>query len=144
MDNGTEFDNSTINALFLDKGIIPIYNTPGDSASNGIAERANLTFLNDCRTLLQLSNIPPSYWFHAVEYSTFMRNTLFNSSIKDSARAKTGLAGLDTSTILPFGQYVIVHNHNTKSMLEARGLRGYALRPSKKSYDHIIYVPSKI
>lgn len=134
MDNGTEYNNSILQDLFIEKGIICIFNTPADSASNGVAKKANLTFLNNCKTLLQLSNFPASYWFHAVEYSTLIRNAFFNSSIEKSAIAKASAAGLDASTILPFGQEAVVHNHNTDSKLEEHGLSGYALCSSKSSH----------
>ncbi|CCD25831.2 integrase catalytic domain-containing protein NDAI_0G00550 [Naumovozyma dairenensis CBS 421] len=51
MDRGSEYTSTMVRDYFKVKGIIPIYTTVGDSSSNGIAERANLTFLNDCRTL---------------------------------------------------------------------------------------------
>ena len=52
MNRGSQFTNDQITKLFEDKGINLIYTTAGDSRTNGVAERFNLTFLNDCRTLL--------------------------------------------------------------------------------------------
>lgn len=139
MDRGSEFTNDQITKLLEDKGINPIYTTAGDSRANGVAERFNLTFLNDCRTLLQATNLPNSTWFYAVQFATLMRNAFFNSSIKTSSRAKAGLAGLDVSTILPFGQEVIIHKGSTTSKLSPRGDDGLALCPSTVSHGYLIY-----
>lgn len=68
-----------------------------------------------------------------------MRNVFFNSSIKTSSRAKAGLAGLDVSTILPFGQEVIIHKGSTTSKLSPRGDDGLALCPSTVSHGYLIY-----
>lgn len=142
MDRGSEYTNSDIRELFQEHGIIPIYSSTTDSSSNGIAERSNLTFLNDCRTLLNATHLSNNLWFHAVEFATIMRNAFINSTNKISPRGKAGLAGLDASTILPFGQEVVVHNHKVKNKLHPRGITGYALSPSKESHGYLIYIPS--
>ena len=142
MDRGSEFTNSDMRDFFQNHGIIPIYTTTADSSANGVAESSNLTFLNDCRTLLSSTNLPNSLWFHAVEFATMMRNAFVNSTNKFSPRGKAGLAGLDASTILPFGQEVVVHQHSVKNKLRPRGVTGYALSPSKESHGYLIYLPS--
>ncbi|CCD23648.1 uncharacterized protein NDAI_0B06160 [Naumovozyma dairenensis CBS 421] len=142
MDRGSEYTNKLVRDYFKDKGILPIYTTVGDSSSNGIAERANLTFLNDCRTLLSSSKLPANLWFYAVDFATLMRNAFINSSTNSSARAKAGLAGLDARTILPFGQEVMVHDYNQVSKLKPRGITGFALTPSKESHGYLIFIPS--
>lgn len=142
MDRGSEYTNTEMQMFFQKHGIIPIYSSTTDSSSNGVAERSNLTFLNDCRTLLVSSHLPNSLWFNAVEFATLMRNAFINSTNKMSPRGKAGLAGLDASTILPFGQEVVVHNHKVKNKLHPRGITGYALSPSKESHGYLIYLPS--
>ncbi|CCD25836.2 integrase catalytic domain-containing protein NDAI_0G00600 [Naumovozyma dairenensis CBS 421] len=142
MDRGSEYTSTMVRDYFKDKGIIPIYTTVGDSSSNGIAERANLTFLNDCRTLLSSSNLPASLWFYAVDFATLRRNAFINSSTNSSARAKAGLAGLDARTILPFGQEVMIHDYTQTSKLKSRGITGFALTPSKESHGYLIFVPA--
>ena len=142
MDRGSEYTNSDMQELYQKHGIIPIYSSTADSSSNGIAERSNLTFLNDCRTLLVSSHLPNSLWFNAVEFATLMRNAFINSTNKISPRGKAGLAGLDASTILPFGQELVVHNHKVKNKLHPRGITGYALSPSKESHGYLIYIPT--
>ena len=120
----------------------PCYTTTADSRAHGIAERLNRTLLDDCRTQLQCSGLPNHLWFSAVEFSTIVRNSLASPKSKKSARQHAGLAGLDISTLLPFGQPVIVNNHNPDSKIHPRGITGYALHPSRNSYGYIIYLPS--
>lgn len=141
MDQGTEFTNRTITQFFHDNGIITRFTTVGDSRSNGVAERTNLLLLNDCRTLLTSVKLPDDLWFYAIKFATLMRNSIVTSSTKESPRAKAGLTGLDISTVLPFGQPVIVNKPKTSSKLHSRGWKGYALCPSSVSFGYIIYVP---
>lgn len=112
------------------------------SRANGVAERLNSTLLNDCRTLLRSSGLSLHLRFHAVQFSTLMRNSLITSTTGTSSRAKAGLAGLDVSTILPFGQRVMV-NLTPTNKLQPRGLVGFALNPSTESHGYLIYIPSK-
>ena len=78
MNHGSEYTNSDMLKFFQEHGIIPIYSSTSDSSYNGVAERSNLTFLNDCRTLLIASHLPNSLWFNAVEFETLMRNAFIN------------------------------------------------------------------
>lgn len=142
MDQGSEYTNHVIRKFFKEQGIIPCYTSVGDSKANGIAERLNYLLLNDCRTLLKSSGLSLHLWFYAVQFSTLMRNSVITSSIGTSSRAKAGLAGLDVSTILPFGQRVMV-NRTPINKLQPRGILGFALTPSTESHGYLIYIPSK-
>lgn len=141
-DHGREYDNQLIQTYLKENGIQCIFNSVADSASNGVAERANLTLLNDCRTLLTSAKLPNHLWFYAIQFSTIIRNSVFNTTIQNSPRVKAGLPGLDVKTILPFGQPVIVHLTKTTSKLQYRGEPGFALTPSDRSYGYLIYLPS--
>ncbi|EDO17438.1 Tkp1 protein [Vanderwaltozyma polyspora DSM 70294] len=141
MDRGSEFTNAEIRHFFRENGIQPCYTSVGDSRAHGVAERLNRTLLDDCRTLLESSGLSPHLWFYSVEFATLIRNALLNTTYKTSARARAGLAGLDASTILPFGQHVITHDTNPIDKLHVRGHHGYALTPSKESHGYLIYVP---
>ena len=141
-DHGREYDNKLIQNYLQEKGIQCIFNSVADSASNGVSERANLTLLNDCRTLLTSSALPEYIWFYAIQFSTIIRNTVFNSVIQNSPRAQAGLPGLNVKTILPFGQPVIVHLTKTSSKLHFQGEPGIALTPSDQSYGYLIFITS--
>lgn len=132
--------NFSIKEFFRLNGIIRIYTTTGDSAANGVAERTNLVVLHDCRTLLQSSNLPKYLWFHAIQYFTIMRNACYNLVIKSTPIAHAGLAGLNITTVLLFGQPVIVHDPMVADKLNFRGLKGLTLPPSIESHGYLIFV----
>ena len=142
LDRGSEYTNDVVRSIFSKAGIIPSYTSTADSASHGIAESSNLTFLNDCRTLLASSGLPDKLWFEAVAFATLLRNSIINSTTKMSPRGKAGLCGIDASTILPFGHRVVIFKHKTISKLDERGVEGIALRPSDESHGYRIYIPS--
>lgn len=120
-DRGTEYTNQDVRNYLHEQGIQIIYTTAGDSPAHGVTERLNLTLLNDCRTLMLSAKLPEHLWYYAVQYSTLIRNSIYNLSMKDSPRSKVGLLGLDIKTILPFGQPVIVNLHKTPSKIHYRG-----------------------
>lgn len=141
-DRGTEYTNSSVRTFLQENGIKIVFTTTGDSQSHGVAERLNLTLLNDCRTLLKSTHLPLHLWFYAVQYATIIRNSVYNNQLNGSPRSKIGLLGLDVKTILPFGQPVIFHLTKTPSKLHYKGEQGYALVPSEESYGYYIYVSS--
>lgn len=109
-DHGSEYTNDLMTHYFDENGIQYIYTTVGDSRSHGVAERLNLTFLNDCRTLLKASQLPPHLWIFAVQLSAIIKNSVYNKRLGTSPRAIAGISGLDVTTILPFGQPAIIEN----------------------------------
>ncbi|BAO39299.1 transposon Ty2-F/Ty2-GR2 Gag-Pol polyprotein [Kluyveromyces marxianus DMKU3-1042] len=143
MDKGSEYLNTKVQKFLRERGIVSRETTVADSKANGAIERQHYTLLNDCRTFLRQANLRPRLWYHAVVYSTVMRNSLLNRSIGTSPRNRAGMSGLSFRDILPFGQPVIVHLPNPKSKLQARGVLGYALHPSTRSYGYIIVVGKK-
>lgn len=67
-----------------ENGIQIVYISTADSASNGVAERLNLTLLNDCRTLLKASHLPLHLGFHTIQYATLIRNCVYNNALQGS------------------------------------------------------------
>ena len=140
-DHGSEYNNKGMIEYLNYNGIQYLFTSVGDSRSHGVAERLNLTFLNDCRTLLKAANLPPHLWIYAVEFSAIIRNAIYNKRIDTSPQALAGLPALDVKTILPFGQPVIVHLSKTTSKLQYRGEQGFAICPSSHSRGYLIYLP---
>ena len=140
-DHGSEYNNKIMFQYLNESGIQYVFTTVGDSRAHGVAERLNLTFLNDCRTLLKASHLPPHLWIYAVQFSAIIRNAVYNKRIKTSPQALTGNSALDVTTILAFDQPVIVHLTTTPSKLHYRGEQGFALCPSQHSRGYHIYIP---
>lgn len=57
-DRGTEYTNKAVRTYRQEQGILIIYTSVAGSQSHSIAERLNLTLLNDCRTLLKTTHLP--------------------------------------------------------------------------------------
>lgn len=142
-DRGTEYTNSAVKTFLSENGIQIVYTDAGDSQAHGVAERLNLTLLNDCRTIMNSAKLPHHLWYYAVQYATIIRNSIYNNSMRDSPRSKVGLLGLDTKSLLPFGQPVIINLNKTASKLHVRGEKGFALIPDAESYGYLFYLPTK-
>lgn len=143
MDKGSEYTNQSIRSFLASEGIDTYYTSVGDSSSHGIAERLNLTLMNDCRTILENSKMPKHLWFHAVRAACNHRNSLFNPKLGTSSRSKIGLSPIRAQGLPRFGQPCMVHDHLAlKRKLKERSVPGYILRKSENSYGFLIYIPS--
>ena len=47
---------------------------PGTPQHNGVSERHNRTLLDMMRSMMSLTDLPPSFWGYALETSTFTLN----------------------------------------------------------------------
>lgn len=73
-DNGTEFVNNTLAALFSSRGIHLRLSCPYTSPHNGKAERVICTLNNIIRTMLIHAHMPTSYWVEALATATYLLN----------------------------------------------------------------------
>nr|GEV00973.1 ribonuclease H-like domain, reverse transcriptase, RNA-dependent DNA polymerase [Tanacetum cinerariifolium] len=64
-DNGTEFKNALMVALYGSKGIKREYSNARTSQQNGVAERKNRTLIEAARTMLADSKLPTVFWTEA-------------------------------------------------------------------------------
>ncbi len=72
-DKGTEYLNAELKTILEREGI-ELHTTSGyTSASNGVAERLNLTIMNDARAMLHSGKVSHNFWKEAVLYSVFVR-----------------------------------------------------------------------
>ena len=65
-DRGTEYTNKDVRTFLQEKGIQIIYTTAGDSPAHGVAERLNLTLLNDCYILMLSAKLLEHLWYYNV------------------------------------------------------------------------------
>ena len=138
----SEYTNKAVQIFLMKRGITPCYINSTDSRTDSVAERVNRALFDDCRTQLHCSGLPNHLWFSAVEFSTIIRNSLATSKNGKSARQRVGLGALDSFTLLPFGQPVIVNKHDPEAEVYPGGIPGYALYPSQNPDGYVIYLPS--
>ena len=55
-------------------GIVSHLTPPGTPQHNGVYERHNRTLLDMVRSMMSLTDLPPSFWGYALETATFTLN----------------------------------------------------------------------
>lgn len=142
MDHGSEYTSHEFSILVSSKGIIPMYVTVGSSRASEVAERLNLTLINNCRTLLRRRGLS-----HAVVTCCKICSDHVERYLQQFSGNFTQRQGwtqsLNASTVLPFRQLLIVNIPRARNKLEFCVETAYALDPSDKSHGFIVYVPKK-
>ena len=75
-DNGREFDNKPFWEFCKANSLSFRLSCPHTSSQNGKAERKIWTINNIIRTLLAHACLPPSFWNHALQITTYLLNIL--------------------------------------------------------------------
>ncbi|OWB81369.1 hypothetical protein B5S32_g5809 [[Candida] boidinii] len=144
-DNGGEFVNTDIKQIATDYGIELHTTTPHTPASNGNAERLNLTILNDVRTMLFAADLPSRFWVEASSYSVFLRNQMYNDRLKSSPNQFLGYNTLSAKHIHTFGcactMTILPYPSNEK--IDTRATVGIYLGYSPTTYGHKVFLPIK-
>lgn len=73
-DNGKEYCNSTLDALFKEHGIRRRLTVPHTPEQNGVAERRNRTLVEAARCMIIQSGLPASFWAEAISTANYIRN----------------------------------------------------------------------
>ena len=73
-DRGTEFLNKDLQYFLQDSGILQQTSAPYTPEQNGNAERFNRTLIEKVRAVLLESKLEKSFWPHAVEFCSYVRN----------------------------------------------------------------------
>lgn len=143
-DNGREYFNQEMEGYCKSKGIVQRCTSPYTPQSNGVAERFNLTLMNDTRTILQESGLDDKFWILAARYSTFVRNVLYRDSLGDSPYRAVHGTTPQFKDMHSFGAPVVVTDLTpSSSKLSARGLEGYYLGPSNLTFGSMVYLPKE-
>ena len=89
--------------------------------SNGVAERVNLTILNDVRWMLLSSSLPSYFWIEAANYSVHIRNHIYSDKLRSSPPIAVGYAPLDVSKVHEFGEKCYIADLPYGSKTDIRG-----------------------
>ncbi|TID28243.1 hypothetical protein CANINC_002604 [Pichia inconspicua] len=148
-DQGSEYlskaNRKTLNKYGITTHVTAVY-TP---TSNGVAERTNLTLMNDTRAMLFSSKLPTYFWWEAAEYAILLRDHMWNESLNDSPAGFLGYAPLDTHNLHEFGEICYVNlalpqignNLEGDSKLLSRAAVSIYLGPSELTFGHKIFIP---
>ena len=72
-DGGTEFDKSTMNRFYKEKGITAQISNPYYHEENGAAERDNRTKLEGVRSALETAQMNVKWWPEALMYNNYVQ-----------------------------------------------------------------------
>ena len=142
-DNGGEYTSNVFQDLLVERGIIFSPTTPRSPELNGVAERMNRTINDKARTMLIASGLPQSYWGHAVQAATHIKN-----------RCPTRFSGItpfqgyhgtipNVGHLRVFGCLAFANNNDpAKKKLDPRAHMGINIGYLTSGKGYKIYVPS--
>ncbi|KAK8555198.1 hypothetical protein V6N12_009351 [Hibiscus sabdariffa] len=81
-DRGGEYLSHEFDELLKECGIVSQLTPPGTPQWNGVSERRNRTSLDMVRSMMSHSDLPISFWGHALETATFTLNRVPSKSVQ--------------------------------------------------------------
>ncbi|KAK8652411.1 hypothetical protein V6N13_061429 [Hibiscus sabdariffa] len=81
-DRGGEYLSQDFDELLKQCGIVSQLTLPGTPQWNGVSERRNRTFLDMVRSMMSHSDLPISFWGHALETTAFTLNRVPSKSVQ--------------------------------------------------------------
>ncbi|KAK8562311.1 hypothetical protein V6N12_010395 [Hibiscus sabdariffa] len=81
-DQGGEYLSQDFDELLKECGIVSQLTPPGTPQWNGVSERRNQTFLDMVRSMMSHSDLPISFWGHALETTAFTLNCVPSKSVQ--------------------------------------------------------------
>ncbi|KAK8980508.1 hypothetical protein V6N11_081975 [Hibiscus sabdariffa] len=82
IDRGGEYLSQDFNELLKECGIVSQLTPPGTPQWNGVSERRNRTLLDMVRSMISHSDLPISFWGHALETAAFTLNHVPSKSVQ--------------------------------------------------------------
>lgn len=142
-DQGKEYLSERVREFLKQRGIETHTTSAYTPASNGVAERVNLTILNDVRAMLLSSKLPPFFWIEAAHYAVFFRNHMWNPKIKNSPAGELGYAPLDINRIYEFGEKCFVKILPEGSKTGPRAYTAIHMGYSDTTYGYRTFIPTE-
>lgn len=140
-DQGSEYLNQEVAKLLGGNGI-ELHLTSGYTpASNGVAERLNLTIMNDVRSMLIGAHLPSHFWPEAVYYSVMLRNNMWNSVLNNSPSGCLGIKPLNYKSLHIFGEKVFIKLLPEGAKTDERSVPGIYLGYSPVTFGSVYFVP---
>ncbi|KAK8593425.1 hypothetical protein V6N12_045507 [Hibiscus sabdariffa] len=81
-DRGGEYLSHEFDELLKECGIVSQLTPPGTPQWNGVSERRNRTLLDMVRSMMSHSDLPISFWGHALETAAFTLNCVPSKSVQ--------------------------------------------------------------
>lgn len=128
-DNGKEYYNSTMNALYSWNS------SPHTPEQNGIVERKNRTCVEMARCMIVQSGLPPSFWAEAISTTNYIRNQCITKGLNSGIPFEKW-TGLIIAHMQTFGcNAFILDKSPNKRKFDIRGQKGILVGSNKsKTY----------
>ena len=81
-DRGGEYLSYEFGVHLKNCGIVSQLTPPGTPQRNGVSERRNRTLLDMVRSMMSLTDLPLSFWGHALEMAAFTLNRAPSKSVE--------------------------------------------------------------
>ncbi|KAK8557934.1 hypothetical protein V6N12_010157 [Hibiscus sabdariffa] len=81
-DRGGEYLSHEFDELLKECGIVSLLTPPGTPQWNGVSKRINRTLLDMVRSMMSHSDLPISFWGHALETTAFTLNRVPSKSVQ--------------------------------------------------------------
>lgn len=141
-DQGSEYLNSEVKSFLNKKGIEHHYTSGYTPSANGVAERLNLTILNDVRAMLYSAKLPAAFWAEAAIYSVLIRNHIWSRNLGNSPAGKLGLKPLSSNALHYFGELVYVTSLPNGAKTESRSEPGIYLGYDEDTFGASVFIPT--
>lgn len=142
-DDGGEFRSRYLNRLLADRGIQHQLSVPGVHQTNAVAERANQSAEQSCRTLLITH--PKYLWPEAAQYCAYVRNRLPHAAHGQAPieRFLGKNAYEERQRIKEFGERVIGFNHRITDKLSPHSIEGMIVGFAPQHNIYRVYIGNK-
>jgi len=81
-DGSREYSLDSLKKYFKLHGVHHELTNPDTPQENGLAKQVNRTILNMAHTMIKESDLPESFWLHAVNYATYILNRVPTHAIE--------------------------------------------------------------
>ena len=146
-DNGGEFVNTKNKAFFEAQNIHHFKTSPYSPHQNGIAERSNRTVFESAAAMLHDSQLPVTFWEHAVKCVVHVLNLLPNKALNLQSSPFTSIfhRPADISHLRVFGSdiYMLLQDHQRQSF-GLRAVKGIFVGYCESSLSYLVYHNRKI
>ena len=141
-DNGGEYMSKEIQEWFRHKGIHHRRTVPGDSQSNGLAERLNRTLTDIALSVMHQARLPPQCFPWAIQVAAHLYNRRSHSALKKSPYEVLFGKTPRLEYLRTFGCTAFRHLHDherKKTDFRAQKLVFIGYAPNQKAY--LLYSP---
>lgn len=141
-DSGTEYRNAGFIDFCTQNGVELRRTMVKTPEQNGIAERLNRSIKEGATTLLLQSNLPVSFWPHAISYYIHSKNISPSSAVNYQIQHHLFFGEPPRYTDLRvFGCKTFCHKTETKHKFDSRAAVGYLVGYPHDRRGYSIYVP---